>query len=146
MFFFSEYGCMHDLQNVRRLPPPALSGLQGQQEIRAQEPLHHRIRCTQMHELRRSRFGAVQRVLMKSERGPHMINNNSTVIRWINFCFNCCGEVGKLRVQVFSFRFCNRSKTKRKLFYLFYIGFNVESVVWKWGIINFCEYMPPWVF
>lgn len=64
---FSEHGRVHNLQDVRRLPPPTVPGLQRQQEVGPQEPLHHRIRRAQVHELRRSRSGSMQRVLVNQD-------------------------------------------------------------------------------
>ncbi|KAG5874065.1 hypothetical protein JTB14_002043 [Gonioctena quinquepunctata] len=59
-----EFGRMYDLQNVRRLWTAALPNLQGKQKIRPQEPLHSRICSPQVHELRRSRPGAMYLLLV----------------------------------------------------------------------------------
>lgn len=48
----TEPGRVYHVSSVRRLPPPALRSLQRLQEVRPQEPLHHRAGGAQVHELR----------------------------------------------------------------------------------------------
>ena len=55
-------GSGDDLRQLRRLPLPAVLGVQRQQEIDPPQPLHHRVRGAQVHELRRGRTGSLQRL------------------------------------------------------------------------------------